>query len=204
MTPSDAETATFTRSRPRLLRLARRVLVNPADADDVVQDVWVRWQGTDRAVVRDPSAFLATTTKRLALTLGQSARVRHESSVGTWTAEAADPAGDLARTAERGETVEQALRIVLERLSPTECAVYLLREAFDYPHGRIARVLGLGEPNVRQLAVRARRRMAGAPRATVEPREHARLSAAFIAAARTGALAELEALLGQRTGQLAA
>ena len=145
------------------------MLVNPVDADDVLQDVWVRWQQTDRSVVRDPAAFLTTATMRLALNLGQSARVRHESSVGTWTAEAADPTGDLVRGAERGEAVEQALWTILACLSPTERAVYILREAFEYPHRRIAQLLGLGEANVRQIVTRARRRITDDARLPVDP-----------------------------------
>ncbi len=165
----------------------------------------MRWQQTDRSVVRDPAAFLTTATMRLALNLGQSARVRHESSVGTWTAEAADPTGDLARGAERGEAVEQALWTVLACLSPTERAVYILREAFEYPHRRIAHLLRLNEANVRQIVTRARRRIADDGRLPVDPGEHAQLSRVFLAAARTGALDELEALLsGQGAGQLAA
>jgi RNA polymerase sigma-70 factor (ECF subfamily) len=181
------------------------VLVNPVDADDVVQDAWVRWLQTDRSVVRDPAAFLTTTTTRLALNLGQSARVRHESSVGTWTAEAADPAGNLACRAERREAAEEALWTVLACLSETERAVYILREAFDYPHRRVARLLGLTEANVRQILTRARRRLAQDARGPVDPEQHADLCEVFLAAARTGALAALEALLsGQRAGELAA
>jgi len=205
LSDADADAASFVRARPRLLRIARRVLVNPVDADDVVQDVWVRWQQTDRSVVRDPAAFLTTATMRLALNLGQSARVRHESSVGTWTAEAADPTGDVVRGAESSEAVEEALRTVLACLSESERAVYILREAFEYPHRRIAQRLCLTEANVRQIVTRARRRIADDTRQPVDPREHAHLSRVFLAAARTGALAELEALLsGQGAGELAA
>ncbi len=205
MTVSEDDAVSFVRARPRLLRIARRVLVNSVDADDVVQDVWVRWQETDRSVVRDPAAFLTTTATRLALNLGQSARVRHESSVGTWTAEAADPGSDTVGGAERREAVEEALWTLLACLSPTERAVYILREAFEYPHRRIAELLRLSEPNVRQILTRSRRRIAGEDRRPVDPGEHAVVSHLFFAAARTGAMAELEALLsGQRAGELAA
>ncbi len=205
MSVSEADAGSFVRSRPRLLRIARRVLVNSADADDIVQDVWVRWQETDRSVVRDPEAFLTTTATRLALNLGQSARVRHESSVGTWTAEAADPAGDLVGEVERGEAVEEALGTLLACLSPTERAVYILREAFEYPHRRIAQLLHLSEANVRQILARSRRRLAREDRSAVDPGEHALVSRLFLAAARTGAMEELEALLsGERAGELAA
>ena len=87
----------FAHARAGLLKIARRVLVKPADADDVVQDAWVRWQETDRDRVRDPSAFLTTTTTRLALNLGQSARARHEVSVGWWAADTIDPSASTDR-----------------------------------------------------------------------------------------------------------
>jgi RNA polymerase sigma-70 factor (ECF subfamily) len=192
---SDADAASFVRARPRLLRIARRVLVNPADADDVVQDAWVRWQETDRARVRDPAAFLATTATRLALNVGQSARVRREVAVASWAAEAIDVSADPARGAEQGEALAHALRRLLERLSPTERAVYVLREAFDYPHRRIAHLLALDEANVRQIVTRARRRMQAEPRWKVDPAVHARLLEAFLAAAGRGELAPLERLL---------
>src|SRR5690349_17387243 len=113
---SAADADSFTHARPRLLRIARRVLVNPADADDVVQDAWVRWQETDRDRVRDPAAFLSTTTMRLALNVGQSARMRHEVPVGAWSADAVDPRADPSRGAEQADALARALRRLLERL----------------------------------------------------------------------------------------
>jgi RNA polymerase sigma-70 factor (ECF subfamily) len=202
---SEADAASFVRVRPRLLRIARRVLVNPGDADDIVQDAWVRWHETDRERVRDPAAFLTTTTTRLALNAGQSARARHEAIVGSWPAETIDPSTDLLRGAVRTDSVSAALRLALERLSPTERAVYILREAFDYPHRRLAALLGLAEPNVRQILSRARRRLSSDVRRDVDPAVHEQLVAAFLGAARTGALEPLEALLcGARPAQLAA
>jgi RNA polymerase sigma-70 factor (ECF subfamily) len=192
---SEADAVSFVRARPRLLRIARRVLVNPADADDIVQDAWVRWQETDRDRVRDPSAFLTTTTTRLALNVGQSARVRHELSVGSWAAEAIDPSADPSRGPEQREALDHALRMLLERLSATERAVYVLREAFEYPHRQVAQVLGLTEANVRQIVTRARRRLAGDARWELDTSAHERLLAAFLAAARTGELRTLERLL---------
>jgi RNA polymerase sigma-70 factor (ECF subfamily) len=191
---SEADASSFVSARPRLLRIARRVLANPHDADDVVQDAWVRWQETDRGRVRDPAAFLTTTTTRLALNVGQSARVRHESA-GEWTGETADPATDLSLGAERTDALERALWLALERLSPTDRAVYLLREAFDYPHRRIAQRLGLSEANVRQIVTRARRRLSAETRREVDPMAHRRLFEAFVAAAQAGELAPLEQLL---------
>ena len=103
---SEADAVSFVRARPRLYSIARRVLGSAADADDVVQDAWMRWQSTDRSEVRDPTAFLATTTTRLALNVGQSARVRHETNIGASLFDVADPAADPVRRAERTETLE--------------------------------------------------------------------------------------------------
>src|SRR5689334_1038925 len=130
---SEIDAASFIDARPRLLRIARRVLVNPAEADDIVQDAWVRWQETDRGRVRDPAAFLTTTTTRLALNVGQSARMRHEAAVGSWPGDAIDPGADPSRGAEQRDELEHSLWVLLERLSPAERAVYILREAFEYP-----------------------------------------------------------------------
>jgi RNA polymerase sigma-70 factor (ECF subfamily) len=197
MTSTDIESdaAPFVRARPRLLRIARRVLGSAADADDVVQEAWMRWLQTDRSQVRDPAAFLATTTTRLALNVGQSARVRHETDIGPRLLDVVDPATGPALGAEQREALALALRTVLQRLSPTERAVYLLREAFDYPHRRIAEVVGLSEANARQLVTRARGRISGAARWTVDAAEHERLLEAFIAAADDGDLSRLEHLL---------
>jgi RNA polymerase sigma-70 factor (ECF subfamily) len=195
MNALDPDTVSFVRARPRLFGIARRVLGSAADADDVVQEAWIRWQESDRSVVRDPAAFLATTTTRLALNVGQSARVRRETDIGPRLLDVVDPGADLVVGAQRREALELALSTVLERLSATERAVYVLREAFEYPHRRIAAVVGLSEANARQLVTRARRRMTGAPRFAVDAAELARLADAFVAAAQRGALAELEQLL---------
>ena len=196
MTPvSDADAVSFVRVRPRLVGIARRVLGSAAEADDVVQEAWIRWQESDRSVVRDPAAFLITATTRLALNVTQSARVRRETDIGPRLVEVADPSADPVLGAERGEGLEFALWTVLEKLSATERAVYVLREAFEYPHRRIAEVVGLSEANARQLVTRARRRIADEPRRPVDDAEHARLFAAFVAAAQTGDLARLERML---------
>jgi RNA polymerase sigma-70 factor, ECF subfamily len=155
----------------------------------------VRWQETNRDRVRDPAAFLTTTATRLALNVGQSARARHEVPVGSWAADAIDPRVDPSRRAEQREALALALRRLLERLSPAERAVYVLREAFAYPHRRIAQLLDLDEANVRQIVTRARRRMSGDARWAFDAAAHKRLLDAFIAAAQTGELAALERLL---------
>jgi RNA polymerase sigma-70 factor (ECF subfamily) len=200
---SEADATSFVRARPRLVVIARQVL-GDADAEDVVQDAWMRWHDTDRAAVRDPTAFLATTTRRLALNVGQSARARRELCGGPRLSETADPSGDPALGPERDEALVSALRRTLETLSGAERAAYLLREGFDYPHRRIARVLGLSEANARQVVARARRRLEGGRRRRVGAGELERLVDAFAAAARHGDLAGLERELTQGTGEVAA
>ncbi len=123
----------FISARPRLFGIAYRMLGSAAEAEDILQDVWLRWQAADRNAVLDPPAFLATITTRLAINLAQSARLRRESYVGTWLPEPVDTANDPCLGAERGEAVEFAVLLLLETLSPTERAAYILREAFDYP-----------------------------------------------------------------------
>ncbi|MEU4094266.1 RNA polymerase sigma-70 factor [Streptomyces sp. NPDC026673] len=190
----DEAAAVFTALRPRLFGIAYRMLGSAAEAEDVVQDVWLRWQATDRDAVQNPSAFLTTATTRLAINVTQSARVRREAYVGPWLPEPVDTRADPSVGAERGEAVELAVLLMLERLTPTERAAYVLREAFDYPYREIASVLDLGEANARQLVSRARKRIAEGRREQVGTTEHRRLLEAFVAAARTGDMAGLEKL----------
>jgi RNA polymerase sigma-70 factor, ECF subfamily len=187
--------AAFEAVRPRLFGIAYRTLESAADADDVVQDTWIRWQGTDRNSVRDAAAFLATTTKRLALNVAQSARVRRETSIDPWDAEPVAVQADPTLAAERREALELATRMLMEKLSPSERAAYVLREAFDYPHRQIAHVLATSEANARQLVARARLHLAGEPRRHVSAAEEQRFVDAFGAAARTGDLPSLEQFL---------
>ena len=193
MTGSDA--ALFHRVRPRLFGIAYRVLGSASEADDVVQDAWLRWQRTDRRLVRNAPAFLATTTARLAINVGQSARARHETDFAPATLELTDAGADPSRDAEHREALEHAMQTLLQKLSPSERAAYVLREAFDYPYRRVSQTLALSEENARQLVTRARRRLCGDHRRPVRPGERRRLVDAFVAAARTGDLAPLERLL---------
>ena len=192
---STADAASFDRLRPRLFGIACRVLGSATEADDVVQDTWIRWQGTDRSQVRDPTGFLVTATTRLAITAGQSAHVRRETSVGAWPAEAVDAGADPSLGAEQREALELAVRTLLEKLSPSERAVYLLREVFDYPYRQIAEVLALSEVNARQLLTRARRRLSSEQRRPVRPADQQRLLDAFVAACQAGDIATLERTL---------
>ena len=196
MTPVSAtDAASFETVRPRLFGIACRVLGSPADADDVLQDAWIRWQRTDRSEVRDADAFLAATTTRLAINVIQSARARHETCAGPQLVEAVEGRADPSAQAERAEALEQAVRRLLERLSPVERAAYVLREAFDYPYRRIADVLALSEVNARQLVTRARRDLDGERRRPVDAAQQDRLLRAFVTAGRAGDLATLERLL---------
>ena len=185
----------FVKTRPRLFGIAYRMLGSAAEAEDVLQDVWLRWQATDRSVVLEPAAFLATTTTRVAINVAQSARSRHETYVGPWLPEPVDTSADPRLGAERGEALEFAVLLLLEKLSPTERAAYILREAFDYPYRQIAEILQLEEANTRQLVARARQHITEGRRKPVSSAEQRRLLEAFIAAAQQGNLAALEGLL---------
>lgn len=163
----DDGLSAFMSVRSRLLGIANRMLGSAAEAEDIVQDVWVRWQTADRSVVQDPPAFLATTTRRLAINVIQSARFRRETGVGSWLPEPVDPSADPGLGAERSEALEFAIRILLEKLSPAQRAAYILREAFDYAYREIAAILRLEEANTRQLVTRARQHVADGRRAPV-------------------------------------
>lgn len=156
----DRDLSAFMAMRARLFAIAYRMLGSAAEAEDVVQDAWLRWQTTDRRAVRDVSAFLATTTTRLAINVMQSARVRRQTYIESWESEIADSTADPASAAERGQALTRGIRLLQERLTRTERKAYILREAFDYPYRDIASVLRLKEANVRQVVTRARQHVA--------------------------------------------
>jgi RNA polymerase sigma-70 factor (TIGR02957 family) len=191
---ADDGLSDFISVRPRLFGIAYRMLGSAVEAEDVVQDAWMRWQTTDRSVVQNPAAFLVTTTTRLSINVAESARTRHETYVGPWLPEPIDTSEDPRLGAERGEALELAVLLLLEKLSPTERAAYTLREAFDYPYKEIADILQLTEANTRQLVTRARKHIADGRRASVSNTERSRFLNAFISAARNGDLLGLEAL----------
>lgn len=184
----------FAEVRPRLFGIAYRMLGSRAEAEDVVQDAWLRWEAVDHGKVEDATAFLVTTTTRLAINVAQSARVKREAYVGPWLPEPVDTSADPELGAERREALDLAVLLLLENLTPTERAAYVLREAFDYPHAWIGEVLQLEEANVRQLVGRAKKHLEGARRAPVSTEERRRLLAAFFAAAQNGDRAALEQL----------
>ncbi|MFI7642165.1 RNA polymerase sigma-70 factor [Nonomuraea sp. NPDC049400] len=191
----DQAAAVFASVRPRLFGIAYRMLSSSTEAEDLVQEVWLRWQAYDRGTVADPAAFLATATTRLAINALQSARVRRETYIGPWLPEPVDTSSDPHLGAERGEALGFAVLLLLEKLSPTERAAYVLREAFDYPYRQIADIIQASEVAVRQLVSRARKHLISERRAPVTGAEQRRLLTAFVAAARTGDLAALEELL---------
>ncbi|GGN48087.1 RNA polymerase sigma factor [Streptomyces albiflavescens] len=196
-TASDLEEAVsvFVQHRARLFGIAYRILGSAVEAEDVVQEVWLRWQNADRSVVVSPVAFLSSTATRLAINVAQSARVRRETYIGPWLPEPIDTSADPEVGAQRAEALELALLLVLETLSPTERAAYVLREAFDYAYAEIAEILQLSLVNVRKIVSRARKHLADGQRESVDTAEHRRLLNAFVSAAQTGDVASLEALL---------
>ncbi|MEU1883019.1 RNA polymerase sigma-70 factor [Streptosporangium sp. NPDC020072] len=184
----------FVELRPRLFGIAYRMLGSVTEAEDILQEVWMRWQNTDRATVENPSAFLALITTRLSINVIQSARSRREAYIGPWLPEPVDTSLDPTLGAERGEALEFAFLLLLERLTPTERAAYVLREAFVYPYPQIAEILQLSQVNVRQLVSRARKRLTAERREPIDKTEHRRLLKVFLAAAETGNVAALEDL----------
>lgn len=194
---NDDGLSAFAIARARLFGIAYRMLGSAAEAEDIVQDVWLRWQSANRSVVENPTAFLAKTTTRLCINRAQSAHARHETYLETWLSEPVDTSGDPGLGAERGEALKLAVRVLLEKLSPTERAAYVLREAFDYPHSQIADTLRMEEANVRQLVSRARKHIADGRYTPVSSGEQRRLLEAFVAAAHTGDLTGLEGLFAE-------
>ncbi|MFC9912852.1 RNA polymerase sigma-70 factor [Streptomyces sp. NPDC059862] len=191
----EQATREFLAARPQLFGIAYRILGSAVEAEDIVQEAWLRWQNTDRTDVLEPAAFLTTVTARLAINFAQSARVRRESYIGPWLPEPVDTTEDPQLGAERAEALELAVLFLLEKLNPVERAAYVLREAFDYPYKQVADILETSEANTRQLVSRARKHLASERRERVSPVDHKRLLEVFLAAAQTGNLAVLEDVL---------
>ncbi|MEU3253879.1 RNA polymerase sigma-70 factor [Streptomyces sp. NPDC006997] len=199
MTIAAAPAAEFEQHRPRLFGLAYRMLGSAHEAEDAVQDAYLRFSGADRQSIEHPAAWLAKVVTNLCLTRLTSARARREQYVGEWLLEpVATSDGTLGplESAEQREAVSVAMLMLLERLTPAERAVYVLREAFGYGHRDIAEALELSEANCRQLYRRAVRRVSAQEnRFTPVPERQEELVRSFITAARDGDLAGLEKLL---------
>ena len=188
----------FEEHRPALSRLAYRMLGSLADADDIVQETYLRWSREDRAAVRSPRAYLASIVTRLCIDQRQALDARKMTYVGPWLPEPVvepgeiDPAGRL----EVAESVSMALLVVLESLSPVERAAYLLRRVFDYGYVEISDILGKSEANCRQLVSRAEERIRERrPRFEAEPAEAERLTGAFLQACWSGDVDTLVSVL---------
>ncbi|MFJ9577190.1 RNA polymerase sigma factor SigJ [Streptomyces sp. NPDC101191] len=199
-TPIDL-TDLFEEHRALLTGVAYRMLGRAADAEDVVQDAWLRWTADDRGDVREPRAYLVRITTRLSLDRLRQAQSRRESYVGPWLPEpiVTDFGPAVPDTAERAllsDSVSLAVLVVLESLSPLERAVFVLREAFGFPFAEIATALDRSEAAVRQLAGRARKHVdEGRPRYDVDPVQRRDLTERFLTAAASGDLEGLLALL---------
>ncbi len=189
----------FEAGRSRLASLAYRLLGSAADAEDVVQDAFLRWQAADRERIEVPEAWLTKVVTNLSLDRLRSAKARHERAVGEWVPEPlldGDPMLGPAETFEQRESVSLAVLMLMERLPPVERAVYVLREAFSHSHKEIAEILDITESASQQHALRARRHVAAERNAGQVDRAAARLIVeAFLDAAASGRTERLLALL---------
>lgn len=193
MSESTDATAAFAAQRDLLFGVAYRILGRAADAEDVVQDTWLRWRDADHAAVDNTTGYLVRTATRLAVDRLRLASTRRESYVGPWLPEPILTGPDAAEEVERADSVALGLLVVLETLSPLERAVFVLREAFGFSHAEIAEALGRGEPAVRQLARRARSHVqARRPRFDTDRATHRQVTERFLAACAGG---DLEGLL---------
>ncbi|MGA5116408.1 sigma factor [Streptomyces pseudogriseolus] len=196
ITDLDDAASLFLRTRPSLLQIAHRIVGSPRDAEDVVQEAWVRLQGTDRAAVHHPAALLRTITARLAMNVAQSARKRREFSASPTLPDRVDGRATPETVVERHDAVDDAVALLLATLTPNQRATYLLREGFGRSYDRKAALLQLSAVNARQQVFRAQRRLdTGRLRQEVDSAAHRRLVQAFLGAARTGDLASLERVL---------
>jgi RNA polymerase sigma-70 factor (ECF subfamily) len=188
----------FESYRSRLFGLAYRLLGSRSDAEDVVQDAWLRWHQADRSAIRDVEAWLVTATTRLGIDRLRLARTEREHYPGPWLPEplTVDESPTPENRADIGSQVSLAFLSLLERLGPEERAAFLLKEVFDYDYAQVARLVGHSEANCRQMVHRARQRLqAERPRFEVAPDKHRRLLERFMHAAEAGDEAAIVALL---------
>ena len=190
-------TEEFEQLRPLLFAIAYRILGSVSEAEDAVQETWLRYQASP-AQPRSAKAFLSAVVTRISIDVLRSARVRREEYVGQWFPEPllTDPYQDPERSAELADSVSMAALLLLERLSPLERAVFVLREVFGFGFPEVASAVGRSEAACRQLAVRARRHMdAGRPRFEADRREREKLATRFFGALREGDVEGLRELL---------
>jgi len=192
----DPATETFATHRNLLFTVAYEMLGSAADAEDVLQETWLRWSGVDLGVVRDQRAYLVRIATRQALTRLRTLGRRKEAYVGPWLPEPLLTAPDVAEDVELADSVSMAMLLVLETLTPTERAVFVLRDVFDLPYDEIAEAVDKNAAAVRQIAHRARSHVAARrPRGTVSPAEARDALVAFQRAVETGDLQHLVDIL---------
>ena len=192
MAGMDSATEAFLAHRNLLFTVAYEMLGSAADAEDVLQETWLRWAGVDLGAVRDQRAYLVQVTTRQALSRLRTLGRRKESYVGPWLPEPLLTAPDVAEDVELADSVSMAMLLVLETLTPTERAVFVLREVFDVPYDEIAEAIGKSPAAVRQIAHRAREHVAARrPRGQVSPAQTRDAFLAFQRAAETGDLRRL-------------
>ncbi|WP_424212914.1 RNA polymerase sigma factor SigJ [Streptomyces sp. BI20] len=194
-----ADVERFEAARPRLEAIAYRLLGSSSEAEDVVQETFLRWQAADIGRVEVPEAWLTKVLTNLCLNLLTSARARRETYVGHWLPEPlleGDPMLGPAETAAQRESVSYAVLVLLERLTPNERAVYVLREAFDHPHREIAEILDISEATAQQTYHRAKKHIAaGKVRTEIDADAARRIVEEFLAAATSGRTEPLVRLL---------
>ena len=200
MTSTETRSDVFSSTRPLLFSIAYRMLGSVTDAEDLVQDAFVRWLEAPEAEVHAPRAYLATIVTRLAINQLQSAQSRRETYVGPWLPEPimTEHAPDPSEPIELAESLSMAFLLMLERLSPTERAVLLLHDVFDFDYEEIARIIDKSEVNCRQLLTRAKKHI-GEPRARydADPAQADRLLNRFVEATRAGDIDGLVGLLSE-------
>ncbi|WP_203975926.1 RNA polymerase sigma-70 factor [Planotetraspora silvatica] len=192
----DHDQQVFNEHRNLLFSVAYRILGSAADAEDAVQDAWIKWSAADRSQVTDPKAYLARIASNLALERLRSTRHQRETYVGPWLPEPILTSGDTADDITGAESVSMAMLVVLETLSPLERAVFVLKEIFDFGHAEIAEAVGRSEVAVRQAAHRAREHVrARRPRFTADRSRQRDVTKRFLAAATGGDINTLMELL---------
>jgi len=192
--------AAFERERGRLFGIAYRMLGSVSEAEDVLQDAWLRWQGVEHGTVESSAAYLVRLVTRLSIDTLGAARNRLTDYVGPWLPEPIVRSGeaDPAALQELADDLSTAFLLLLERLTPVERAVFLLRESFDFSYREIAEIVGKTEENCRQIDRRARKHLdPGRRPAPADPEEHGRLLGGFLRAVRDGDLDGIVALLAQ-------
>jgi RNA polymerase sigma-70 factor (ECF subfamily) len=191
--------AAFQAHRALLFHIAYRMLGTVSDAEDIVQEAWIRWQRGDVATVEAPKAYLAQVVTRLSIDRLREARRTREEYVGPWLPEPllTEPADGADVAALRSETLRTGFLVMLERLGPVERAVFVLREAFDYDYAEIAGIVGKSEAACRQILARARRHMADDRPRFTDRADNERIAMSFLSALATGDIDQIERLLAE-------